>query len=844
MRNIHIILLIATLDLMILIMTPFALASQHPSFSQFASPIPDYTMSKSFLSFPTNQSTDTITVSITDSAIYRYVNTSFNGQNWVQRSLQAGQPSSCTTHPDDTGGMWFTGTCTLTVPVTGTDFSFSAPGTSKVRNYITAYSCTENVLDLGIVRFRLGWDCHGTTSVPGMWQIWNFTAGLAQTCGNGTCDSGETCSSCPADCGACQTCGNSVIEGTEQCDCGTNGCTSAELGGATCASRMGAGYTGTLNCTTSCTFNTSLCVASCTPNCAGKACGSDGCGGNCGTCSLGNATPLCNATNQCAVSSCIPGYANCNGRSSDGCETQLGINATCANCTNACPVSQTCTNYVCTTPQSGTCGGATCKTGEYCSNNACLLQVPGHTYFVATNGNDNNPGNFTHPWATWKKGFESVTPGDIVYLRGGVYMPTGAAGNYVSIQNIVGTQSNQLYFFNYPGESPILDGSLLTTSSTGYNTAIDIGYSHWFNFRGLTVRNFRQYDKGPGETHLATAYGGYSCSNFHYENCVAQNIGGRGWYYLSIGDYNGWNEPDNSSWINCDSYNNVDPYSAYLDENGDVVNNAGNAADGFFIQINSNPPGNALIEGCRAWNDSDDGFNLDGDGYIKVKNCWSFSNYHPEVHSNEGNGFKLDTGYPLAANIRTITNCISANNPGISFDTNNADADWPRQELYNLLSFNNSLGLIVQNCEATIIPASANVIRNMISYKYVYAASNLNGAFENVPRLQGRTDYLFTEDHNTWTTFNNYPYWQDNSAYNVTDADFVSLNVSQLANPRKADGSLPDITFGHLAAGSDLINTGIYIPGYHCPTAGAHPGQNCVEWYGSAPDLGAFEYAG
>ncbi|MEO8699902.1 MAG: heterocycloanthracin/sonorensin family bacteriocin [Kofleriaceae bacterium] len=36
------------------------------------------------------------------------------------------------------------------------------------------------------------------------------------TCGNGTCSAGETCSSCPSDCGSC--CGNGRCEGTETCD--------------------------------------------------------------------------------------------------------------------------------------------------------------------------------------------------------------------------------------------------------------------------------------------------------------------------------------------------------------------------------------------------------------------------------------------------------------------------------------------------------------------------------------------------------------------------------------------------------------------------------------------------
>ena len=47
-------------------------------------------------------------------------------------------------------------------------------------------------------------------------------------------------------------------------------------------------------------------------------------------------------------------------------------------------------------------------------------------YYVATWGNDNNDGSFEKPWLSWHKAVNSVTAGDTVYIRGGVY--TNCAG--------------------------------------------------------------------------------------------------------------------------------------------------------------------------------------------------------------------------------------------------------------------------------------------------------------------------------------------------------------------------------------------------------------------------------
>lgn len=79
-----------------------------------------------------------------------------------------------------------------------------------------------------------------------------FDTGGCTACGNGTCDGGETCTTCPGDCGICPpVCGNGVREGTEECD-------GADFGGLGCADF---GLTGSpLTCDAGCTISRTTCT--------------------------------------------------------------------------------------------------------------------------------------------------------------------------------------------------------------------------------------------------------------------------------------------------------------------------------------------------------------------------------------------------------------------------------------------------------------------------------------------------------------------------------------------------------------------------------------------------------
>jgi hypothetical protein len=58
------------------------------------------------------------------------------------------------------------------------------------------------------------------------------------------------------------------------------------------------------------------------------------------------------------MAACAPGFADCNGSNSDGCEANINTSTThCGRCNNACASGQTCTNGACVGSTPTVCSG-------------------------------------------------------------------------------------------------------------------------------------------------------------------------------------------------------------------------------------------------------------------------------------------------------------------------------------------------------------------------------------------------------------------------------------------------------------------------------------------------------
>ena len=110
------------------------------------------------------------------------------------------------------------------------------------------------------------------------------------------------------------------------------------------------------------------------------------------------------------------------------------------------------------------------------------VAASGGVFYVATTGNDDpNGGSLAAPWRTVQYAVDQASPGDTVYVRGGVYnelvsiVNKGSAASYITLQN-------------YPGETPIIDGT--GVGHDHYEIGLFyIAHSSYLTIRGFELRN-------------------------------------------------------------------------------------------------------------------------------------------------------------------------------------------------------------------------------------------------------------------------------------------------------------------------------------------------------------------
>ncbi|MDY7108716.1 MAG: right-handed parallel beta-helix repeat-containing protein [Planctomycetota bacterium] len=409
------------------------------------------------------------------------------------------------------------------------------------------------------------------------------------------------------------------------------------------------------------------------------------------------------------------------------------------------------------------------------------------TYYIATDGSDDNEGTIDSPFATFEHAIGLVGPGDTIFVRGGVYM----VDDSITIDK-AGAPGSPIELFAYADEVPILDGTNNPRhanppqprdddSIAGTADALGIFIapgSDWWHIRGLTIRNAPYYG--------VRVYGSHNI----FEELVLIDNQAAGLELTGKEDH----APSHNLVLNCDSYLNFDPQTN------------GEDADGFAAKFDDLGPGN-VFRGLRAWSNSDDGFDFwHATHPVLIDNCWSFDNgffrdeWQEEVEGSwrgDGLGFKLGA----EASELVLHDVVAFGNKAFGIDENGNGSDGG-VVIYNATLVNNAKN--GNPIQISLDDGRPHTVRNTIAF-------DVDGS--------GVTDFdnQVDDQYNTW------------NGIGVSADDFVSLDMDQLMSdatgPRDAGAGLPAIGL-RLAPCTHLIDAGVDVG---------------LPFAGEAPDLGAFE---
>jgi hypothetical protein len=395
-------------------------------------------------------------------------------------------------------------------------------------------------------------------------------------------------------------------------------------------------------------------------------------------------------------------------------------------------------------------------------------------YYVSPTGNDANPGTLAAPFATLNKAQSVAQPGNIIYMRGGTYLPSET----IRITNS-GTVGNPIQLLAYSGETPYLNFSNQPYADANRGILFPTTANYW-TVKGLEIGY-------AGDNGIKV-----EGSHHRFEQCVFHHNGDTG-LQIGFGHTNvnpGGQFAAYIEVVNCDSYLNYDP------------NSSGGDADGFAAKMHCGQ--GIVFTGCRAWENSDDGWDLfETDYSVVISNCWTWKSAF--VGQGNGNGFKMGGNGSGGDSKGThyAYNCVAFAHKVNGFTQNShKDGD----VVINCLSFTNGASGYNYFFEGSLNSGKQNVFKNNVGILRKASSPSNNFSEDNGP----------LEQNNSW-----------NLTVTPDANDYVSILEAAAKAARQADGSLP-AGFARLVSGSDLIDQGVNVG---------------LPFNGTAPDLGPCEYS-
>ena len=436
-----------------------------------------------------------------------------------------------------------------------------------------------------------------------------------------------------------------------------------------------------------------------------------------------------------------------------------------------------------------------------------FVTLPTTVLYVSPSGVDATAdGSLLKPFYSLQKAIDLVQAGDTIFLKGGTYYYS----NRINVSSVGDEDGGYIRVFAMKGERALLDFSAMPLDPSNQGIRVTGSYWHFYGLdikgagdNGMLIERNKPTGGTPADIINRIEEGHHNIVEF----CTFFDNKDTGLQMKNMAEYN--------RVINCDSYHNRD------DEDGN--------ADGFAPKL-SVGTGNYFY-GCRAWNNSDDGWDgilydakegFEDNMTTIYENCWAFNNGFLKDGSESkgnGNGFKLGGSGNMDRRHNVILiRCLAFDNLMKGFDQNHNTGD---MSLLNCTGFSNKYlknknHFTYKIDEDILAPGKALTLTNCVAV-WDGVTDPSDSQYTPLRLMQGiRT----TNDFLT------------------SASDYVSTDTTGVRSSRNADGSLPKLSFMNIRPENyKLIDTGTSIDDFMFNEELIKG----ITYNGSAPDLGCFE---
>ena len=469
-------------------------------------------------------------------------------------------------------------------------------------------------------------------------------------------------------------------------------------------------------------------------------------------------------------------------------------------------------------------------------------EILGDEIWCSPDGNDATAdGSEERPFFDVQKAIDIAQPGDRIWMKAGTYV----YDKRININDRNGEADKPIELFGKDGQA-VLDFSGMPYHAHSNNPYQGIRHtSSYWHFKNIDITNASdngmliERNKPTGGSASDIINRTQDGHDNIIELCNFYKNGDTGLQMKNLAA--------NNKVINCDSYLNCD------EDEGD--------ADGFAPKLSVGD--NNYFYGCRAWANSDDGWDVFykkeggfGDNMsVILENCISYKNGFLSLTEvapkGNGNGFKCGSNQG-AMNVY-MNRCLAIHNKAKGFDQNHNAGD-----------------IILNNCTGMTL---ASINEKTYSYRiYEAIASGHEVRLTNCIAINDN-DATDKRDKNTglpkpgesgkYGQYGRFEIDETLSGLTITTCEFSKAhpdffvnidNHEELIAPRDEDGNIPETTFAHIKEGAShkmydgstmtaeslLIDKGTKV----AATTYRGIAVNGIEYEGEAPDLGAYEFGG